>query len=88
MKSYGELVVALRATFPGAIIEEEGLASGVVWINIWLGTAFVTIECSPSRGFGVSLVPDGDSGFGGHDRVFNDASEVLAYVAQLLHGMS
>ena len=88
MKLPGELVVALRTSFPRASIEEEVLGSGAVWINIRLETAFVTIECSPRRGFGVSLVPDGDPGLGGHDRVFNDASEVLTYVQQLLQGKS
>ena len=82
--SPAELVVALRVSFPAATVKEEILGSGAVWISIWRGTDFVSIECSPALGFGVSLVSEEDPGFGGHDRVFSDASQVLAHVQQLL----
>jgi hypothetical protein len=84
MTSAQELAAALAEILEGARIEQEVLGSGVVWINIWLGTQFVTVECSRTQGFGVSLVSDDDLGFGGHDRVFTDGSQVLAYVQQLL----
>ena len=79
-----ELRNAIQETFPRARVEKEELDSGVVWINIWLGQTFVSVECSPSRGFGVSRVSDGDPGFSGHEHVFATSWEVLEHVRQLL----
>lgn len=79
-----ELARAIQAAFPSAKIEEQRLDSGVIWISIWLGGKFVSIECSPRLGFGVSLVADGDPGLTGHDRVLATPLDVLENVREIL----
>ena len=81
-----EIASRLAVLFPDAHVAKTELPSGVVWIDLRRGNVFVTIECSLNEGYGVSLVNDGDPGFGGHDKVFSDPDDVVSRVEELLVG--
>lgn len=83
MSAGSEIADGIRRRVPDAQIEEKVLPSGACWIDVRHRETMVTIECSLTLGFGVSVV-ERDSSFEGHDQAFSSAEDVIGYVTGLL----
>jgi hypothetical protein len=66
-------------TTTDAVVKAEKLPSGTVWLSVWKGTDFFTIECTKDGPIGISRGRDND-GFMGHDESFSDVKGALEYL--------
>ena len=83
MSAGSEIADGIRGRVPDVQIQEKALPSGACWIDVTYRETMVTIECSLTLGFGVSVV-ERDSSFEGHDRAFSRADDVIGYVTGVL----
>jgi hypothetical protein len=74
----------IRRRFPDATTTVTEFASGAVDIAIRRGGRLVVVQHADGLGYGVSLVPQGDEGPGGHDKTFGSMSEACDEVDALL----
>lgn len=70
----------LAARFPTLKITEDIHSDTKYWVNVYLNNCSLVIENIGERGFGISVVADGDLDFGGHDEIVKDFNNAIQAV--------
>ena len=84
MTSHEKIVDFLRRAHPHEQVEVRVLPGGA-FVDVRRGPGvFLTVECSVSRGIGVSRLHRDDLAFGGHDMAFASVDEALPAIDRLL----
>jgi hypothetical protein len=78
MTVHDTIVEFVKREYPGAQVNVYVLPSGAAVVDIKEGTEFITVECSVSRGIGLSHLYGRDDAFSGHDVVFGRVEDAIS----------